>query len=436
MPRFSQPIGHLVIRSFLWVIIGVTLLSQRASADEPAFPPVDDLPIQTELPDPLRMMDGEPVTTAKEWFEKRRPELKQLFQHYMYGYLPPSPETVDFEPERDPHMIFDGKAELRQIAIHYGPSGCPPIHLMLVVPTKRTGPVPVFLGINFCGNHSALDDPSIPLPPHWIYNRCPGCADNKATDAGRGGEKEVWDIEQTINEGYAVATFYSGDVDPDKPDFTDGVHPYFLKPGQTEPGKHDWGTIAAWAYGLHRAVDYLHEDADIDTDRIVVMGHSRLGKTALLAGAFDERIDLVIPHQAGCGGTAPSRHDVGESVQRINTSFPHWFNDTFAEFNEQVERLPFDQHCLTALVAPRPLLFTNAVEDSWADPEGQFRVLQAADPVYRLLGVEGLVADEFPQPGKLIDSRAGYYIREGRHSTTPEDWKIFRAFADKHFGRK
>ncbi len=187
---------------------------------------------------------------------------------------------------------------------------------------------------------------------------------------------------------------------------------------------------------MHRAVDYLHQDPDIDTDRIAVMGHSRLGKTALLAGAFDERIDLVIPHQAGCGGTAPSRHDIGESVKRINEAFPHWFNDTFPEFSEQVERLPFDQHCLAALVAPRPLLFTNAVEDSWADPEGQFHVLQGAEPVYQLLDAGELAADDYPPPGKLIDSRLGYFIREGKHSTTPEDWKIFRAFADKHFGRK
>ncbi|MDA0832177.1 MAG: acetylxylan esterase [Planctomycetota bacterium] len=419
----------------LFFIPALVVLSSLVRADDAPFPPVSELPVHTELPDPLRMMNGEEITTADEWFEKRRPELKDLFQHYMYGYLPASPEKIRFVVERENKLIFDGKAELRQVAIHYGPDDCPPIHLMIVVPTKRSGPVPVFLGVNFCGNHSALDDTSVLLPTAWLYPHCPGCENNKATDAVRGGEKEKWDIEQSIREGYAVATFYSGDVDPDKADFTDGVHPYFLKPGQTELDKHDWGTIAAWAYGLHRAVDYLHQEKDIDIDRIAVMGHSRLGKTALLAGAFDERIDLVIPHQAGCGGTAPSRHDIGESVQRINTVFPHWFNDTFPEFNELVERLPFDQHCLAAMVAPRPLLFTNAVEDSWADPEGQFSVLKAATPVYELLGVEGLAADEYPSPGQLIDSRVGYFIREGTHSTTPEDWKIFRAFADKHFGR-
>src|SRR5262249_47270523 len=191
------------------------------------------------------------------------------------------------------------------------------------------------------------------------------------------------------------------------------------------------GTIAAWAWGVQRLVDYLVTDPDIDAKRIAVVGHSRLGKTALLAAAFDERIALAIPHQAGCGGTAPSRGTVGESVERINTSFPHWFNANFKKFNGRPERLPFDQHCLAALCAPRPVLFTNAVEDTWANPAGQFEVLKAADPVYRFLGVDGLAAKEMPPPGQLVNSRLGYYIRAGKHSMTRDDWKVFLEFADK-----
>ncbi len=241
-----------------------------------------------------------------------------------------------------------------------------------------------------------------------------------------------------VDRGYGIAMFYYGDVDPDKRggDFTDGVHPHFFKPGQTKPGKHDWGAIASWAYGVHRVVDVMQVDRDIDNSRIAVVGHSRLGKTALLAAALDERIALAIPHQAGCGGTAPSRGTVGESVERINTVFPHWFNDTFPEFNKQVDRLPFDQHCLVALCAPRPVLFSNAQEDQWANPNGQFDVLAAAGPVYEFLGVEGLKAKSVPPEGKLVDSRLGYYIRAGRHSMTTGDWKIFLDFADRHFGKK
>ena len=191
-----------------------------------------------------------------------------------------------------------------------------------------------------------------------------------------------------------MATFYSGDIDPDRADKREGVQPRLEKLGLIKPGPHACATIAAWAWGIHRAVDYLVTDKDIDAKRIAVVGHSRLGKTALLAAAFDDRLALAIPHQAGCGGTAPSRGKVGESVKRINTSFPHWFTGDFKDFNDQPERLPFDQNCLVALVAPRPVLFSNAVEDTWANPDGQFQVLQAAEPVYRLLNAGGLDARE------------------------------------------
>jgi len=141
---------------------------------------------------------------------------------------------------------------------------------------------------------------------------------------------------------------------------------------------------------------------------------------------------MAIPHQAGCGGTAPSRGKIGESVEQINKAFPHWFNDTFPLFDDAVDRLPFDQHALVALVAPRPVLFTNAIEDQWANPSGQFEVLKAADPVYRFLGVEGLATSTMPEPGKLVGSRLGYFIRPGKHSMTEEDWKVFLDFADRH----
>jgi hypothetical protein len=185
-----------------------------------------------------------------------------------------------------------------------------------------------------------------------------------------------------------------------------------------------------------RAVDYLVTDEDIDRGRIVVVGHSRLGKTALLAAAFDERIALAIPHQAGCGGTAPSRGKVGESVKQINDGFPHWFNGAFKEFNGRPERLPFDQHCLIALVAPRPVLFTNAVKDTWANPDGQFEVLKAAEPVYKLLGAGGLESRDVPGLSKLSGGTLGYFIRPGTHSMTAEDWRVFLDYADRHLRKE
>ena len=395
---------------------------------------VAELPSRPELPDPLVMRDGKRISTKKQWNDKRRPELKALFQYYMYGTLPAVPASVNARVEHVDRKALGGKATLKEIALTIGPPEAPKIHLLLVVPNERKRPAPVFVGMNFCGNHALVKDPGVRLPTAWMYGNYPGVKKNRATESGRGTQVSVWALEQSIDRGYAVATFYNGDVDPDRPDVREGIRPFLLKKNE-KPGPHDAGTIAVWAWGVHRVVDYLITDKHLDARRIAVVGHSRLGKAAILAAAFDERIALAIPHQAGCGGTAPSRGKVGESVKRINTSFPHWFNGTFKEFNDQVDRLPFDQNCLVALVAPRPVLFSNAVKDTWANPAGQFEVLRAADALYRFLGAGGLGAMERPAPGKLLDSTLGYYIRAGVHSMTADDWKVFLDFADKHLGK-
>jgi hypothetical protein len=410
--------------------LAVLLLTALARAD---FPEPAKLPSRPEMPDPLVLFNGERVTTREQWVNQRRPELKALFQYYMYGTML-APMKVEAHVEREDRQAFGGKAILKEITLAFGPTDTPRIHLLLVVPNGRKEPAPVFIGINFCGNHAVVKDPAVRLPTVWMYDNREGVKNHRATDAGRGTQVDVWALEQSVDRGYAVATFYSGDVDPDRPDMREGVQPHLRRPGQ-QPGPHDWGTIAAWAWGIQRAVDYLVSDKDVDPHRIAVVGHSRLGKTALVAGAFDERIALVIPHQAGCGGTSPSRGKVGESVKQINERFPHWFNGTFKEFNDHPDRLPFDQNGLVALVAPRPVLLTNAVEDQWANPAGQFEVLRAADPAYRFLGAGGLDAKEMPEPGKLIDSTLGYYIRPGKHSMTTDDWKVFLAYADKHLGK-
>jgi hypothetical protein len=399
-----------------------------ASAAAPGFPDVAQLPSRPGLPDPLVMLDGSAITSKADWFAKRRPELKALFEHYMYGKAPAAPEKVAATVEREDKKALGGKATLREVTLAFGPPETPKIHLLVLVPNARNGAVPVFLGLNFYGNHTVLNDPKIALPTAWVPDRATGAKNNRATDAGRGAQVEGWHAEGVIDRGYALATFYCGDVAPDHPGHTDGVHPLY-------PG-FDWGTVAAWAWGASRAADYLVTDPGIARTQIAVLGHSRLGKAALVAGAFDERFALVFPHQAGCGGTAPSRGTVGESVKRINTSFPHWFNAAFKTFNDEPAKLPFDQNGLVALVAPRPVLFTNAVEDTWANPEGQFQVLKAAEPVYKLLNAGGLNATQTPETGKLVKSTLGYAIRPGKHSMTPEDWGFFLDFADEHFGRK
>ena len=417
------------------LVLATVFIPIRPLMAQTRFPEPDQLPSHPDLPDPLVMFNGERVTSKQQWIDKRRPELKTLFQHCMYGYLPP-PAKIEAKVEHEDAKAFDGKATLREVAIAVGPPDVPPIHVLVVVPNQRKGPAPVFVGINFCGNHAIVKDPAIHLPAMWMYPHIPGVKGNRATEAGRGKQIDVWALEQSLDRGYAVATFYNGDIDPDQKEVREGIQPYLSKRAGKH-GPHDWGTIAAWAWGVHRVVDYVSYQKDLDKNRIAVVGHSRLGKTALLAAALDERIALAIPHQAGCGGTAPSRchNPKAETVKRINTSFPHWFDGAFKEFNDHPDKLPFDQNCLVALMAPRPVLFSNAVEDQWANPSGQFDVLRAADPVYRFLDAGGLEAKRMPEPGKLIDSKLGYYIRPGKHSMTKEDWKIFLDFADKHFGK-
>ena len=407
-------------------VLPVLSLLNPAIAGEKAFPDSSALPVRMSPPNPLVMFDGSPVTTPEAWLNLCRPELKGLFQHYMYGHLPPRPANMEYTVDRIDRKALGGKATLKEVTIRLGPANLPEIHLLVAVPNGHK-PAPVFVGLNFNGNHTVLADPCIALPAIGS-----GGTGTQGKDAGRGKDVDVWAIEQSVDRGYAVATFYNAEVEPDRPDSTEGIR---ARLRSAEGSLYDWGTIAAWAWGLHRAVDYLVTDRDIDAKRIAVFGHSRNGKAALLAGAFDERIALVIPHQAGCGGTAPSRGKIGESVKAINDRFPHWFNAEFKRFNEQPERLPFDQHCLIAMVAPRPVLLSNAMEDQWANPSGQFEMLQAAEPVYRLINAGHLEAKEMPEPGRLVDSNLGFFIRPGKHSTTPEDWRTFLDFADRHLGK-
>jgi hypothetical protein len=414
------------------------------------FPPVADLPARPELPDPLTMLDGTRITTAAEWNAKRKPELQALFQHYMYGELPPKParwivEEVLFSDK----TFLGGRATLSESRIaFFGPDLKQRLHVLLVVPNQRTGPAPIFVGMNFCGNHALAAHPGIHLPESWVYKSCApkdlpaGANPERASEQSRGSQADVWNLDLIVDRGYALACFYSGDIDPDTADFSDGIEPSFYKPGQTGPGPSDAGAIAAWAWGYHRVVDFLvekHSQA-IDVKRIAAVGHSRNGKTTLLAAALDDRIALAIPHQAGCGGTAPSRVAIDrkdvETIRRINTVFPHWFCDNFVLFNETPEKIPFDQHCLLALCAPRPVLYSNAQEDQWANPDGQFEMMKAAQPVYRLLGSTGLGSSERPPMRMLLNSPLGYFIRPGKHSMDREDWGVFLDFADKQLGTK
>ena len=388
------------------------------------------------LPEMLRCADGTKVQGKARWEEKRRAELYALFEREMFGRAPAAPPSLHTELLESATGVLGGLADRRQVRIHFAKNRY--MDLLIYTPAGAEKPVPAFLGINFHGNHSITDDEGVLMTEQDALQRrygvYPGLDRNKGESrAARGAQASRWPLELILSAGYGVVTFYRGDVDPDFDDgFRNGVHGVYYREGQHYPKPDEWGSIAAWAWGLSRALDYLEKDPSVDASRVAVLGHSRLGKTALWAGASDARFALVISNDSGCCGAALSRRGIGETVEIINRSFPHWFCANFKKYGGNEDKLPFDQHELLALIAPRPLYVASASADQWADPKGEFLAAVEASKVWQLYGYRGLKGVKMPEAGGAVSAgRIAYHLREGKHDITAFDWQHYIDFADK-----
>jgi hypothetical protein len=390
-----------------------------------------------QLPDVLTRFHGEKVTSSKEWFKKQRPDILKLFTDQVYGKVPGVQGISEVKVWETSDNALNGLATRKQLSLFFKKgSRNLEVNVLMYLP-KKEQKVPVFLAYNFTGNHTVYNDPYIRLTEAWVENDpSVGIINNQVTEQSRATASNGWPVEEIIKSGYGLVTIYYGDVDPDKNDFSDGIEPFFYRKNQSKPANNEWGSIAAWAWGLSRVMDYLEKDTAVDSKKVAVLGHSRLGKTALWAGATDPRFAMVISNESGCGGAALSKRIFGETVEIINTSFPHWFCDNFKKYNNREDLLPVDQHMLLALIAPRPLYVASAEDDKWADPRGEFLSAKYASAVYELLGLEGLPVKEMPAVNQPVMGTIGYHIRTGKHGLTTYDWEQYIRFADKHFKGK
>ncbi len=359
------------------------------------------------LPDPLVTSAGERVVSADQWRRQRRPEILELFRQHVYGRAPIGrPQDLQFEVFDEAADAMEGKATRKQVRIRYGgPGGEGFMRLVLFIP-NTVAPAPCFLLI--CNRGWENIDPT------------------------RKVKSPFWPAEEIVAKGFAAAAFHYADLAPDNADsWTNGVIGLF--PSQVADEGSRWGAVAAWAWGASRAMDYLEQDARIDKRRVAVVGHSRGGKTALWAGAEDERFAMVVSNDSGSTGAALARGKTGERVRDINRAFPHWFCANYKRYNDRENELPVDQHMLAALIAPRLLYISSATEDAWADPKSEFLTAVHATPVFALLGTQGLETDRMPDPEHPLHAGAiGYHLRRGEHNLTAYDWARFMDFAAAH----
>jgi hypothetical protein len=407
----------------------VTVIAQQAAAPAPrnviAGIPVnyDEALVGTyTLPDPLVLANGQPVRDAKTWNEKRRPEIVRLFEENEYGRAPGRPAGMSFDVFDKGTPALDGKAIRRQVTVYFSADKAgPKMDLLIYLPAGARKPSPLLLNISFSANSAVVNDPGV--KPGQVWGR-----DNKRVPAPAGMAFGRINVARLLERGIGFATVYYGDIDPD---FLGGV-PLGVRGLYPPPAADEWGSIAAWAWGLSRAMDYLETDKGVDAKRVAITGASRLGKTVMWAGARDPRFAMVIASCSGEGGAALSRRDYGETIAHLvePTRYPYQFCANYAKFARHVDQLPVDAHMLVALMAPRPVLLQTGDQDNWSDPKGEFLAAVAAGPVFRLLGKQALDTDQWPAAGQPILHTLGYYMHAGGHGTIPSDWDVFLKFME------
>jgi hypothetical protein len=428
--------------ALLCCLLVLPLFSSKAQTPAPPTPSsaptvIADIPVNYDeakvgtytLPYPLKLNNGKPVRDAKTWESKRRPEIVAMFETQQYGRAPGRPADERFEVA-ETGTAFHGKAIREQVTISFSKDeSWPKIHLLVYVPAAERNPVPIFFTINFGAVQNAVDDPAITPDNVWDPKTNTRISPPKGRGFGR------IDVERLLDAGFGVATFYYGDVDPDYPEgFSNGIRVHYVKSGQTERAPDDWGSIAAWAWGMSRVQDYFETDKRIDSKRVAIHGVSRLGKTVMWAGAHDQRFALVIASCSGEGGAALSHRNYGETIAHLTapSRYPYQFAANYAKYAGFPDTAPMDANLLVALIAPRPLLLQTGSTDEWSDPKGEFLAAVAAGPVYKLFGKDGLGIDAWPAANQPILHDLGYYMHEGGHGMVPGDWDVYVRFLKTH----
>ena len=444
MKRVTAVVGLLIAQNgILWADVEKTL-DREVFVREPNYEEAKVAPYSLE--DPLVFLDGRKVT--RENRRERRAELLGVFAKEMYGVEPPKPESMVVELV-DEKCTVGGFAVRRQYSMWFRANKTGPcIHWIVWIPRHLQNPVPVISFLNYRGNHELVPDLDVPVMTAWCRRR-DRTPDHRATEATRGllqnpDEATVFPIGVILARGYAVMSACYCEVSPDPErnvadavDFPQEKFAYtgvFDLWGVRDPEKTDNITaIGAWAWALSRGLDLAERIPEIDADRSVVTGCSRLGKAALLAAARDDRFAVCVPNQTGGGGVPLAKRDFGENVSTENRTFTHWYCTAYAKYAEDPARLlTFDQHLLLACIAPRALL-VEGFGKPWFDTKGEFLSVRAASQAWTLLCGEGLPDIEWPNEydESAIGRKLGYVRRSGEHGMAACDWVWLLDFADR-----